>query len=1375
MNRHGIALPHPSQTSIAASFRRLSRSAASAFCALAGLALFCLFSAAPAPAQVAESVVPLSEHTPQQILDGTATRIGHYNSAQKLRLTLSIKPPHMAEEEEFLRELTDRTSPNFHQFLTPEEWNARFGPSAQDEQAVVDWAVSQGLTVTHRFNHRLLVDVEAPVSVIEKAFGVTVNQYQYRGEVDFSNDRDPAIPGHLQGILYNIQGLNSIQHDHGSRPGTQAKVPNYAEGPAYAEGPSGQADAKATRPTSAATSNDVSNSTLFTNGYMNPTEVFSSQVYNYDGLQNLGHCCNPHNDSGGTPNVSNIAIAAFGNFNGSDVTGFQAAYPYLAYNYQTHFIDGSIDCTSDPNDCPSGETTQDVEWTIATANSFGSSNATAKIFPYIGANYNNNTFTDMYGFMLSDNLARVFTTSWSCTEVYGCPTSTMDARHSIFNSMVGQGWTLIAASGDRGSSDDCYLDKSTNTYNTAHESAAYPGSDYDVLAAGGTKIMVYNDGSWDYEHAWEGGTNYGDCGHNNGGSGGGVSSYYAKQGWQNFLGGTKRQTPDISLNALGIGQNLYINGNLQCCANGTSIVAPELAGFFAQENAYLNYIGHVCGSGGTSSCTPVGNPMWFFYPPAHYGAGYVSHFPFYDMTGNYCNSNDVTAAQSLGSYCTGAGWDNVTGWGSDNMLQLAWAINWYLIPSTDSTPSVNWSGPTTSKWYNTDQQISWTIQDGSGSTTPSSGIAGFTQGWDSMPPDSFSKPHGGTGDTFWSGPQYPNYTNGCMTLVGNPTCPGGVSQGCHTAHVRGWNNQGWTTGEQTYGPICYDTVAPTIAIGTNLVTDYNTWVNKSVIVTLTSSDSGGSAASGIYKTYYAFDTSLCYPGHLAPCSVYAGPFTTSTLGRHYIYAFTVDNAGNSSTEPYQWISIDETAPATTASLSGTVYSGSTYETAVKVTLNPSDTGGSGVLHTYYEIDGGSQSTYSGSAFTVSALGSHSVKYWSVDAAGNTETAKINTFSISSPTTAALVATPNPSLLGQPVTMTATVTATLSGTPTGSVTFWNGATNLGTGTLSAGMASLTTSALPAGNLTLQVSYAGAGNFLATNSAPFDQTVDSKAVLTSPAPGITLTGTSATFSWTAGVGDTKYEFRLGTTGPGSRDVYNAAEATTTALTTGVVSGIPATGATLYARIYSYINGVWQHNDYTYIESGTPVPAVLTSPTPGSTLTGTSATFSWSAGSGVTKYEFRLGTTGHGSSDVYNASGASTTALTTGAIPVPAYGVTLYARIYSYINGAWQYNDYTYLESGTPVKAVLTSPTPGITLTGSSATFTWTAGGGVTKYLFELGTTGHGSSNVYNAAGTSTTALTTGVVSGIPTTGATLYARLYSYINGAWQYNDYTYTEQ
>jgi hypothetical protein len=1036
------------------SHRRLANMAAVFTCSLAFAAFLAgswqgRAQAATAPWNPKNpAILDLSERpgdlTPLEVRDGRAALVSHYNPEQKLRLTLAVKPPYMAEEEQFLNELVTGGSPNFHKFLTADEWNARFAPSSEDEQAVVDWAQSQGLTVTHRFPNRLLVDFEAPSGVVEKAFGVTINNYQVRGEVDFSNDRDPVLPSNLAHIVYSVQGLNNIQREHSTRPGSDRKGPDYAPGPAFAAGSSDRKDGDPTK-LPGPRSEVLRAKQKITNGFLDPTDLYSSQVYNYNGLQNLGHCCNPLGNANNSPPQSSIAIGAVGNFLGSDIAGFQAGYPYLAYNWVSYTVDGSIDCTTDPEDCPSQATTQSLEWSIATANSFGSSADTAQLSVYIGPNYNNSTITDIYNYILSYGYARVFTTDISCTEVYGCSTSTMDALHSIFNSMIGQGWTLIAASGDRGSSDDCNFD------NPAHESVAYPGSDYDVLAAGGTQLEVYNDGTWDYEHGWQGGTYFGACGQNDGGSGGGVSSYYGKPGFQGYStwsGSSNRQTPDISLNALGVGQNLYIDGSFEGDANGTSIVSPELAGFFAQENAYLLSIGDICGSG-TSACAPVGSPMQYFYAAAYYGAGYVSHFPFYDMTTG-CNNNDVTAAQGLGYYCAQTGWDNVTGWGSANMLQLAWAINWYFIPATGSSPTVTWSGPSTGKWYNTDQVVSWTINDSEpAGSTPGSGIAGFTQGWDSIPNDSYSMPHGGTGDSFWSGPQYPNASTGCMSFNGLDGCAGGSGQGCHTANVRGWNNQGWTTGDTLYGPICYDTVAPTISAATNPVTSGTTWVNKSVVVTLTATDPGGSNASGIYKTYYAINSTSCYPGSVSTCSVYTAPFTVSTPGQSQIYYFTEDNAGNFSTEPYIWVGIDLSSPVTTPTLSGTLARGK-YYSDVQVTLSSTDSGGSGIAATYYELDGGSQKTYS-APFAVSKVGSHSVKYWSVNGAGTAGTKLTTSF--------AIAGLPGSLTLPTPGSTLATTTETFkwtAGTAATDYELWLGSTGVGSKNIHASSKSKATS-------------------------------------------------------------------------------------------------------------------------------------------------------------------------------------------------------------------------------------------------------------------------------------------------------------------------------
>ena len=112
-----------------------------------------------------------------------------------------------------------------------------------------------------------------------------------------------------------------------------------------------------------------------------------------------------------------------------------------------------------------------------------------------------------------------------------------------------------------------------------------------------------------------------------------------------------------------------------------------------------------------------------------------------------------------------------------------------------------------------------------------------------------------------------------------------------------------------------------------------------------------------------------------------------------------------------------------------------------------------------------------------------------------------------------------------------------------------------------------------------------------------------------------------------------------------------------------------------------------------------------------------------------------------------------------------------MWSQINGTWQWNDYTYTTTNTTSgKAVLISPTPGTQLSGSTVTFGWTAGSGVTVYSLWLGTTGPGSNDLYYPYPSSALSAT---VTGVAASGGKIYARMWSQINGAWQWNDYTYT--
>jgi hypothetical protein len=281
----------------------------------------------------------------------------------------------------------------------------------------------------------------------------------------------------------------------------------------------------------------------------------------------------------------------------------------------------------------------------------------------------------------------------------------------------------------------------------------------------------------------------------------------------------------------------------------------------------------------------------------------------------------------------------------------------------------------------------------------------------------------------------------------------------------------------------------------------------------------------------------------------------------------------------------------------------------------------------------------------------------------------------------------------------------------------------------------------------------------------------AVITSPAPGSTLTGSSVTFQF-SGVGVTRYRLYLGTQGAGSYDVYNPPAFPADQATSNAVTGIPATGATLYARLYSLVNSAWSYQDYTYTEAGgTPQPAVISSPAPGVQIPSGSVTFQWATNPGITGYSLAVGTAGVGTADVFNGYVGNSGSATVPNIP-PGSG-TVYVRLFSRINNAWQTTDATFKESGTAQAASITSPAPGSTLSGATVTFQF-AGTGVTRYRLYLGTTGAGSSNVYTPAAFPADQATAVQVNNIPTTGGTLYARLYSLVNSTWVYTDYTFTE-
>ena len=182
-----------------------------------------------------------------------------------------------------------------------------------------------------------------------------------------------------------------------------------------------------------------------------------------------------------------------------------------------------------------------------------------------------------------------------------------------------------------------------------------------------------------------------------------------------------------------------------------------------------------------------------------------------------------------------------------------------------------------------------------------------------------------------------------------------------------------------------------------------------------------------------------------------------------------------------------------------------------------------------------------------------------------------------------------------------------------------------------------------------------------------------------------------------------------------MYNKSQGLSTSVT---LSNLPSNGKPLYVALWSRIGKAWLKKAYTYTAAtATPDAAEITSPTNGSTLSSSTATFAWDTGTGATEYSLNIGTA-VGGKTVFNKAMGQTRTITINGLATN--GSTLYVRLWSKCNGTWQYKDYTYVTPNlTRGAAEMTSPTNGATLTSQTATFAWSTGTGVTEYTLMIGT--------------------------------------------------------
>ena len=130
-------------------------------------------------------------------------------ATNQLHLAIGLPLRNPAALDDFLRQVYDPASPNYRQYLTPEQFTERFGPAAQDYEQVIAFARANGLTVTATHGNRVLLDVSGSVKEIENAFHVTLRLYQHPHEQRkfFAPDGEPTVDAAVP--LLQISGLDN--------------------------------------------------------------------------------------------------------------------------------------------------------------------------------------------------------------------------------------------------------------------------------------------------------------------------------------------------------------------------------------------------------------------------------------------------------------------------------------------------------------------------------------------------------------------------------------------------------------------------------------------------------------------------------------------------------------------------------------------------------------------------------------------------------------------------------------------------------------------------------------------------------------------------------------------------------------------------------------------------------------------------------------------------------------------------------------------------------------------------------------------------------------------------------------------------------------
>ncbi len=523
-------------------------------------------------------------------------------------LVLSRDAAQQAAFEQFVASQYDANSANYHQWLTPEQVGANFGPAEADIATVSNWLTSHGLSVDQVSKNHLSIRFSGKASQVESAFHTEMHNLQVKGVAHIGNMSDPQIPAQLGSVVVGVKALHNFfprpLHHMGNAVTRDSASGMWKRGAA----------ASAQSQTLAASGRSAANPLFgISVGGSSPYLVEDVAPYDFATIYNilsLWNASTPIDGSGQTIAIAGTSaivpndVATFRSFFGlppMDITGnsgtSEPTFTMVSGNSQPLTVCTSTSSTAICGEGDLIENSLDVEWSGAVAK--GANIVLVSSYP---ASTTDDNLYDSESYIVNHLTARIMNVSYGQCEL-GNGTAGNVEYYNLWQTAAAEGIAVFVAAGDSGAAScDQGQDSSVGVPYPAEFGLSVSGlaSTPFNTAVGGTDfnwcplMTIWNGGVCTASPYWNSA---------NGSSSAGSAS---AQGYVPEIPWNDTCTNPLALDYLSAYASYYYNvSGINNAEEACNFVVDYSTGTgsIGQDNSGLLYIvDTVGGSGGASNC-----------------------------------------------------------------------------------------------------------------------------------------------------------------------------------------------------------------------------------------------------------------------------------------------------------------------------------------------------------------------------------------------------------------------------------------------------------------------------------------------------------------------------------------------------------------------------------------------------------------------------------------------------------------------------------------------------------------------------------------------------------------------------------------------------